>query len=50
MIFEYGVLNFIGVDLDFLKGKEFGFVGNVENVFFSLVLGVDDKGNEGLND
>lgn len=47
---EHGGLNPIGVDLDSLKGKEFGTAGNVENALSSLALGVDDKGSEGLND
>lgn len=50
MILEYEVLNLIGVNIDFFKGEEFGFLGNVENVFFSLVFVVDDKGKEGMND
>lgn len=47
---EHGALNPIGVEIDSLKGKEFGSTGNVENALSSLALGVDDKGNEGLND
>ncbi|XP_020606490.1 YTH domain-containing family protein 1-like [Orbicella faveolata] len=47
---EHGALNPIGVEIDSLKGKEFGSAGNVENALSSLALGVDDKGNEGLND
>ena len=47
---EHGTLNPIGVDIDSLKGKEFGSTGNVENALSSLALGVNDKGVEGLND
>ena len=47
---EHAALNPIGVDIDSLKGNEFGGGSNVENSLSNLALGVDDKGHNSVND